>query len=292
MPNGIHIQGDFTVPIETGTPTRNYPLPSVPTAVDFTVPFMVLESYFVAPQLDTPRDFSGQRAYLTSVSDLKDEGGGIVSYSSTWSTIPDSHTDFELYPVRLPGFTGQSAGALVNITGAYNSSGLTIITAASGTFSSGDVLAVTYETPLAVGNPTIARYTVPRIARSGTTGTHVVVDVISEPLGVSTWVSVAKIGGNRDPYTENLRTFLKHDYFLPGVSPGISFPSDIPISDKPIYVDFYGNSTETLSTISSPTVAQYRAQAVAGSLVVTEQSALNQWRGNIWKRTTRTHVPK
>lgn len=88
-----------------------------------------------------------------------------------------------------------------------------------------------------------------------------------------------------NPTQKVISTFRYIDYYLPGLN--CDSPEDIPIIQQWKILDENLNETDTLTTATTPTMAQYNTMVAAGTLVCVEPSVIRRWQGNVWERTTR-----
>ncbi len=244
------------------------------------------EDDFVPLNLDTPSD-DFPDAYLVGESALRALGGGVVEWTRTYARIPASRQRFESYSWTVPGIGTEAVYSPVTINSNSSSAGVTTLTTgSSSTAVVGDSVLVSYTFTDAVTGTQYGR-DVLRVCLTGTSGTTVNVDLISEPGGTITYNTLKKVEPGRDPYTEEVGSLLQLDYFLPGVSAGIATVQDIPLLAPLTIYDNTGRQTTSFTATTSPTLATWRTQVAAGDYICAVRSIPRRWLGNIYERATR-----
>ena len=244
------------------------------------------EDDFVPLPLDTPsEDFPD--AYLVSESPLEALGGGVVKWTRTYARIPASRQVFQSYSWTVPGIGTEAVYSSVTISSNSSAAGVTTLTtSSSSTAVVGDSVLVSYTFTDGVTGTQYGR-DVLRICVTGTSGTTVKVDLISEPGGTITYLSLKKVEPGRDPYTEEVGSLVQLDYFLPGVSAGIGTVQSIPLVSPVTIYDNTGRQTTSFSATTAPTLATWRGYMAAGTYVCVVRSIPRRWMGNIYERATR-----
>jgi hypothetical protein len=77
------------------------------------------------------------------------------------------------------------------------------------------------------------------------------------------------------------------DYYLPGVSTGITHPQDIPIIEPLSIIDDTGRETTSFTADTSPTLTEWRTKVANEEQVCAVRSIVRRWMGNIYERATR-----
>jgi hypothetical protein len=254
--------------------------------VVFEQDYQQFEDDFTPLPLDTPHD-TIKDAYLVSEGPLDALGGGVVKWTRTYARIPASRQRFESYSWTVPGIGTEAVYSSVSISSNSSAAGVTtLVTATSSTAGVGDSVLVSYTFTDGVTGTQYGR-DVLRTCLSGTSGTTINVDLISEPGGTITYNTLKKVEPGRDPYTEEVGSVLQLDYFLPGVSAGIDSPQDIPeLAPLTIY-DNTGRQTASFTATTTPTLATWRSKVAAGEYVCVVRSIPRRWMGNIYERATR-----
>ena len=240
---------------------------------------------FTPTALDTPHPDIPD-AYLVAESP-RENIGGFYKWTRTYARIPPNRQVFESYSWLVPGINLGAVYASQSISSSTSSAGATtLITSGASGAVVGDQVSISYTfTDSATG--TQYGRTVIRTTLAGTSGTTIVVSLISEPGGTITYNTLKKIEPGRPAEAVEVASSLQLDYFLPGVSPGVSTPFDIPrIAALEIY-DGDGVKVNSFTSATSPTLASWRASVAARSQVCVVSSVIRRWRGNIYERSTR-----
>lgn len=99
------------------------------------------------------------------------------------------------------------------------------------------------------------------------------------------FIGIAFSANRRDPFSETVDAEIQHDYYLPGVTTGITTIDDIPSVSRQKYVlTASGYEILYLTTTTTPTRAAYEALVTAGTKIVAEDSSRGRWMGNIIER--------
>lgn len=279
--------GDFTVAEADGPKRWLHVIDNTTMGFDvFEQDYMQTVADWTPTPLDEPNpDAPG--FYLVNEGPLTPVGGGIVKWTRTWAKIPAARTTYESYGWLVPGIGSESVYADVSISSASVSGGShTLVTGTSSTATVGDSVSIAYTFTDSTTGTSYGRRT-QRGCRAGTSGTTIVVDLISEPGGTITFQTLRKVEPGRAPETLEVQSQLQIDYWLPGVSAGISTPLDIPtVSALEIY-DSDGRKTNTFGATSVPTVTQWRSYVASRSPICVVSSICRPWLGNIYERSTR-----
>lgn len=225
--------------------------------------------------------------YLVQEFAPTDLGGNVLQFTRTYARIPDARTAYESYGWLVPGIGSEAVYSDVNISSTSSAAGATtLVTATSSTAAVGDSVSIAYTfTDSATGTSYGRR--VQRGCLAGTSGTTIVVDLITEPGGTIAFQTLRKVEPGRAPETLEVQSQVQIDYWLPGVSAGITTPLDIPtVSALEIY-DGDGRKTNSFEADSTPTVAAWRTQVAARALVCVVSSIVRPWMGPIYERRTR-----
>lgn len=229
--------------------------------------------------------------YLVHESDPQDLGGGIVQWTRTYSAIPDSRIEHESYAHTFPGLETGSLGPLRYITGTPTNAAsvTTITTTVSHGISVGDQVIIRYTNVMPDGTQ-LGRQ-IFRTALTGTTGATLKVSIVIDGSALY-WLTAQKADIGRDAFSEETTSWLNYDYFLPGITAGISTFQDIPIINSPIIVDGDGARTDTYTATTAPTKTEYLTDVKNKTPHIAHDSVLRRWKGNIYERVTRYIIPK
>lgn len=224
--------------------------------------------------------------YLVEEKNWEKDRGGVYKFTRVYSQIPRTREEWQSYSWQVPGIgTTSSAFAQTTVSSMVNSGSITTITATSHGLSTDDYALVQFNVVDTNGNQyTRQRLMVVTVTGANTFTVPIIVD-ISAP--VSGTMACRKVEPGRDAETQVVNCKVVYDYFLPGVTAGISTPQDIPNLDPLYIMDNTGRKTNTLSGNTSPTTTQYKAYITAGTMLQIERSTLTRWRGNIWERVSR-----
>ena len=168
--------------------------------------------------------------------------------------------------------TNSSTTTTVNCDAAHN-------------MNTGDFADVQFNVIDSLGNQTTRHRTMAVTVTGGSSFTVSKITDISPPMAGS--MQTRKVDMGRDAETQVVNCRIVYDYFMPGLTAGISKPSDIPDIEALWILDNTGRRTHTLSGNTTPNTTDYLALVAAGTQIVIERSTLSRWRGNIWERVTR-----
>lgn len=278
--------GDLTTPQIDGPRRWLRPFDDDFSQYVFEQDYQQFEDNFAPLNLDTASDDFAD-AYLVRESQLEALGGGVVKWTRTYSRLPASRQVFESYSWIVPGIGSGAVYAPENIDSVSTAGGVTTITAGGDpTISVGDQCSISYTFTDGITGTQYGR-TVLRTALTGTSGGNVNVSVITEPGGTLTFQTIKKVEPGRAAEALEVGSMLQLDYFLPGVSAGVSTPFDIPIIEALEIYDGDGVKTSSFTASTSPTLAAWRTQVAAADNVCVTRSVVRRWLGNIYERTTR-----
>lgn len=227
--------------------------------------------------------------YLVEESSPQDLNGGVVQWTRTYAAIPESRIEYESYAHTFPGLEVGTLGPIRYISSGSNAASVTTLTTTvSHGISVGDQVIVKYTGRLPDGTQLGGQ--VFRIALTGTTGTTLKVDIIIDDVAQYLTAQKADIG--RSQFTEEVTSWMRYDYFLPGVSANVTKFGDITIFNSPVIVDADGNRTTTYGATTAPTKTEYLTDVKNKVPYIAHDSIVRRWRGNIYERMTRYIVPK
>lgn len=284
----IFYDGDFTVAEATSPRRKTFPFEGDIDSFWFEQDFVQTFADFTRLPLDVA-DEEIEHAYLVEETPLQELGIGIGRWTRVYSTIPNSRVEQETFAYTVPGIAPDPF-VFIHVISANSTVGsYTRLTIGAPNFD------------LAVGDPVIINYTaltttpstmvfhrsVTRQVRAINSGAGTFdVDLITD-VGTITYNIAYKSEKARRPLVKVVPSFLHFDYYLPGVSAGITTPADIPILQAAEIVLPTGDRTDSYSSITTPTLTAYRAAVVAQTQIVVEPSVIKRWRGNIYERVTR-----
>lgn len=271
-------------PVTNGPRSWDRPFPDLTAELVFTENYIQTSADFVPLALDTPHD-SFPDCYLVNEGP-RDNLGGFYKWQRTYARIPPSRQVFESYSWLVPGIGSGAVYAAQVISSVANAAGVTTITCAGDTTaSSGDSLSINYTFTDGVTGTQYGRNVIRTM--TGGTGTAPEVALITEPGGTLTFNWAKKVEPGRPAEALEVGSVLQLDYYLPGVSAGISTPFDIPIIDELQIYDGDGLKVDSFTADTAPTITEWRAQIAAGDRVCVVASIVRRWMGNIYERSTR-----
>jgi hypothetical protein len=271
-----------------------YPFRNDPTLGSLITRFYeVQEASFSAPAFDSV-DAEFANAYCTGVKDRDHRDGEIMKYEVEFATIPASRSeDVEGTSARFPGFgvvaTASAAQGVSGFVPAFNHQSAILHVPAHG-YTAQTVLG--YHLVLAVGGRefSLQGHTLVTQSSVNMLTTNI---ALSIPIGTPVSFLAGTVRNysvafpQRAALTVPVKVRARYDYFLAGVSSHIASPLDIPCPDQFRIFDSAGNETETLSTTTHPTQAQYEAMVVGRQEILIGVQPPTRWRGNIFERVLR-----
>jgi hypothetical protein len=276
---------DFTVPAKVSPLIDHAAFPGDQQSLILRQSFWIEQKSFARTPLDTPHpDRPG--FYLVEETEPRHIGGGILEWERVWANIPASREVGESYAFTVPGIETLGEFAALGVSSATSGGGVTTITTAlAHGFAPDDGVIIRYFVTDQAGRQHLRQLF--RLALVGTTGSTLKVEQVID-IGSIYWAGATVFPPpGRQPFTVVVPSVIQFDYFLPGVSTGISSPKDIPIFQAFEIIGSDGNRTESLSDTSSPTVGEYREMVANQDQIVAEASMSRRWMGNIHERATR-----
>ena len=294
MSDARFYSGDWTVAHAVTPKLWQWPIPGDNTTKLYTQDFVIDADYYVRSSFDA-EDLDDPALYLVDETNPALIGNGIVRFTRTYSQIPQPRVmgsgsdEVELYVATVPGIGYTDPITFVEYISSASTVGETTvltITSPPHSFEANDWVSILYyaQDP---GSTLIITRQVSRLISSVGAST-VTVARITDGYNIVGWESVFKSLANREPFQLVVPSWISTEYFLPGVSPGISSASDIPIMQPtPIIDHVSGSRTDTITDQTSPSLDDYFAMLRDGIRIIAEPSSLTRWRGNIWERKTR-----
>lgn len=285
----IFYDGDFTEASPVSVKRKTYPFEGDTDSFYFEQDFVQTFEDFERLPLDVADD-EIENAYLVDETPLQELGIGIGRWTRTYSTIPNSRIEQESFAYEVPGILPDPIVFVHVISSGVQpfASPYTRITIGTPNFdiAVGDLVIINY-TVVTTSPSTVFQRSITRQVRAINSGAGTFdVDLISDiedPIYNVTY----RFNNARGGMTRTVPSFVHYDYYLPGVSAGITTPADIPIIQAASIVDQNGDKTDKYSTLTTPTLAAYRLAVAAGTLIVAEASVVKRWKGNIYERVTR-----
>lgn len=211
--------------------------------------------------------------------------GGLVEFERVFANIPqdldDVFTGTQSY--TYPGYQPTTAtGTDKNITGITTSSGISTVTC-TNSVSVGDVVYINATWTGAISK-TFMGY---RVALTGTTGSAV---KVADLQGGTTFDSGTLTELDYEPRGQKSQltgSITDYSYYLPGVTPGITNPTDV-TEDEVFQITNTLNleASQFVSETTIPDLATYEGDVAAGNYLLIS-SEVNRWKGNILVKENR-----
>lgn len=219
-------------------------------------------------------------AYFVGDFGHSPKDGGLVEFERIFANIPEDR-DAEFTGTQAftyPGFNtaGSTEGTERTITSESDNGTVTTLTA-TNSVTVGDVIFVNV-----TWTGTITKnFQGFRVALSGTTGSIVKVAFIA---GGTTFDSGTLTELDFQPRAQDAKltgSITDFTYYLPGVTGGISVPSDVTEDDtfKVLDTNTFG-ATVTMTATTIPSFVEYQADIDAGNYIIIN-SRVSRWKGNI-----------
>jgi len=226
--------------------------------------------------------------------------GVLLEFDRQFATIPNTN---EEYPgtefFTFPGYLQKVIGSTITVVSdSYNNNVSTFVTSSNHNMVEGDFFNIAYsfiENSITYNLNTLLKCV------SGTSGTTIKADSIIASKNLiysSPGVQIStKIIPARDAINMPSNTKIINEYFLPGVSTGITNENDIPILDSfkilssqsGLIVNDLITFNLTLSTI--PNAEQY-FDKVNNQEYLIKSCSINKYKGNIYVRQTKKIIAK
>jgi hypothetical protein len=310
LPGGgtAYFDGALTVPQEVfPSPQVSYPFPADQFTRVIRRRFHVLASAYSPAALDTP-DTAYTQAYLVEDVPVGELPGGVWEIQRTFAEIPLPRNDYETYIFPFPGISGSviSAGSAASLLGvAY--------CATNGLLSwTGGLSVATFDT--IYGRAQISYRITPgvlngangwtssRVFSGRTIGTNTInigptllsTDPQSQTIVSAVTASAATFSillSSRQPIQRVVISRVEEEYFLVGESPAAAFSQADQIQPIQVFAvrQQFGNGQETdfVSNNTLPNLSQYNESVMTREDLVAEESRIDRYLGNIYRRRTR-----
>ena len=230
-------------------------------------------------------------AYLVNERNFQDAGCDVMTFERVYAQIPAARrrpSGDESF--QFPGLTTTAVDPTERaITSGTFSSGttLTLTTSTAHTLDAGDFLFISMQYKL--GNSTSTTSFI-AVALAGTTGSTVVIAFTYSggtptfnTSGFSPFLMEGLFPG-RSAFTRSVTTVTDFEYFLPGVTPGITDLEDVQ-PEQP-YLAVSRTTGATVSSLSGADASAYRQLVISGGYLTSASKVLT-YRGNILVRETR-----
>jgi len=219
--------------------------------------------------------------------------GGLTKFDRQFANIPQPSVDpagSEIF--TFPGLPSTAGiGSSININTMSLSSGVATLNLASAHgMTDGDLFSYYFTVNYTVyGRTYFSNRSGNTVCITGTTGSTIKT-YFYIPSGftfINGYIYPFASRG-RKQVSRKSSTQFEYDYFLPGVSGGISSSQDILLPQKfEPYLYTEGNTTDALNSGTTPTSAEYN-QIVDNDGFLTLDSGIDRWKGNILRRTVKS----
>ncbi len=286
-----YTSGDFTTPrsvtdswveypfIEQGdNATKIYHLVCVVNESDY-VPIaldVTMSTAALADVIDLPFTADASAYFIGDYNKAKIEGG-LVRFDRQFANIPADRsgilTGTSAY--TFPGIKADKNDTIENAATGFSATSTTTTLTCANSASVGDTVLCSLITT--DGSVTITVSRASRTALSGTNSTQVIVDKLNS-LSTFTSGSVEEfVAQPRGSTSLATGTFTDFTYYLPGVTTGITIPSDVPLSET------FRIQGPLLDPGTVPSASEYDAKVTAGDFLLIE-SSITRYAGNIIQR--------
>lgn len=234
--------------------------------------------------------------YFVQQGPLENLDGGQVAYERIWANIPNIRDEYETTTYEYPAVQITATPTALDITAMPATN---IITVPTHSFTVGQRIgvSVTYQVDSGAlfGSGFTSRYTVLITAISGNDITVALNLIYTDPNTGSPYAFTFRSGqvisaftaGRDNPQVIETQAVVRHEYFLPGVTGGISSPSDIPLEERfSVLLGSTGVEVNSVSALTSPNTTRYRDMVINKELLV-DSSTVRPWTGNIYEKITR-----
>ena len=223
---------------------------------------------------------------LVGRSGMSSLGGGIVKWTDTYATVPNSRQIYEGYSWLVPGIGSGAVFSPQVITSSANVSGGTTITCAGDTGAAiGDQVSIYYTFTDSVTGLQYGRTVIRTVLSGG--GPVLGVDLISEPGGTIYFLTARNVEPGRPAEALEVASIVQLDYFLPGTSPKVNTAADIGILMELQIYNGDGVKVNSFAADTVPTVTAWRLMIAAKDQVCVVSSIIRKWYGPIFERATR-----
>ena len=219
--------------------------------------------------------------------------GGLTRFDRQFANIPQSTVDpagSEIF--TFPGLpSAAGVGSSITISSASVSSGVVTLNLASAHgMSSGDNFTFyVYGYTTINGRNYYNLYRGSSVCITGTTGSTIKTYTYL-PSGFTftsgyIWPFASR---GRNQVSRKSSTQFEYDYFLPGVSAGITTSQEIALPQRfEAYYYTEGNTVNSLNSITTPTNIEYNEIVDSDGFLVLD-SGIERWKGNIIQRTVKS----
>jgi hypothetical protein len=244
-------------------------------------PMLVNRTDYTKLPLDTPHPVVTD-AILVTEQGFANYGAGLMSFERVYAQVPVTrdgvYTGTQAY--TYPGFDTDNSKAGTDTAISSISNGSTTSTVnASNSSSAGDIVYITANWT-GVVSVAFAGYRAVLSASPGSIVVALIGGGTTFEDGTLTQLTLQP-RGQKPELTGSITDFT---YYLPGVTAGISLPTDVPESE--VFAPYNPNTfsaTVTLSELTIPGILEYQAQIAAREYIILN-SKITRYMGNILQR--------
>lgn len=292
-----HFDGDFTALSEVyPSPRIDLAIETDPTSIEVTRRYMVKRQNYTPLTPDTP-DVSYTQCYLTGEKVIDTLGADIIVVERIYNAIPASSLEAEDLAFQFPGITASaSTVSYVSLGGVSFCSTTGFLSWTTGISAvNGDLVGIRYTrasnyTFLDGSTGSITFGMNERVRANGANQVPIrpapkLVASVGENIS-SVFAANLSQTASRKPITRLTTARVLREYFLPGVSAGISDITDIKPVERFRVLGPTGQDVDTITVSTSPDATTWRAWARDGNDIVGQDSTVRRWKGNIHVRTS------
>jgi hypothetical protein len=303
-----YLDGSLTTPQEVfPSPRVEYPFPGDQLTRVIRRRYHVLASSYCPAALDQT-DSVYTLAYLVSDIPVQELPGGVWEIERTFAEVPTPQQEFESYVFAFPGLSN----SLVSVTGSRNVLTGAAYNPTTGILSWSDPSVITGQQVIGrmtgewsyqvVGQSSVITYPIDQpFSRKAISPTAINVgpkfvlsnrEVTLGTSGISASAFTAVLTGLsfRNPVQLASVSRIEDVYFLAGSSTGAAYslPEDIETLQQFKVRQLYGGlEVESVGLFTDPTLAEYSEMIASQSEIVAEESRVERYLGNIYRRRTR-----
>jgi hypothetical protein len=220
--------------------------------------------------------------------------GGLLEFERVFANIPQQSTDpsgSEIFTFPgLPSTSGTSSSITISSM-SYSSNVVTMnLTAAHG-MSSGDNFRYYFRGLYVYYGRTYSNYYYGNgTCSTGTAGSTIkMFYTLPNNFSFSSWGRIYPGSSRgRKQVSRRASTQLEYDYFLPGITPGITTSQQITLPQRfEAYRYTEGNTVATLNSGTVPTAYEYNGIVDSDGFLVLD-SSVERWKGNILRRVVKS----
>jgi hypothetical protein len=273
--------------------------PDTPQITSLRQKYVQLSTYYSAPTINTTTLYGGVTFYLTNDDGFQDFGGGCVLWQREFARIPSQRQIWSAIDYQFPAVSGSQTkngnDNVISFSGPSSGNNSMVVQVSNAIYSIGQPLCLEWN--YSGGTASQFGFVVTSYFN---TGSAIYLGIYpSSPSFIAATSSnrvvytVTSSSGRLQPTNLSTRAKITFDYFLPGVSAGITLASDITIYQRFKVVDSVGIEIQQVFSASTPTTASWNAWVAAPTTNLQEarDSTFQLWKGQIYERQRVQFVP-